>query len=373
MQFLDRTGVGTLWSICKEKFALTGHTHNYAGSGSPGGSANSAIGVVDYNETDRTIQIGYSGTGITGDKIRYIAGYTYGSGNVNAKIKDVSKDALKSWLDLGSYVLKSSAVADIGSSLDVNSGTQMLKVTKADGTVVYKGIAKASNKGDGIMSKEDKAKLDGIATDANNYSLPVASADTLGGIKAHTNYPVDGWPVCVNNNGLADTKIVGLAQNKIDTSIHSITVKDSAIYGSYQTTYESDGIQINNNNKIVELDFPSTSGTLAVTSDIPSIPDVSNLCRFNFVNSISDCVNGRINFLFKRSNDYVDLSYLTNLEEGTILLIYNPHSGFWITDKGATWYYKETMEAAGSTVFINRAVPVLAFFYNTYAYVCTFS
>ena len=28
MQVLDRTGVGTLWSICKTKFALAGHTHN---------------------------------------------------------------------------------------------------------------------------------------------------------------------------------------------------------------------------------------------------------------------------------------------------------------------------------------------------------
>lgn len=29
MQVLDRAGVGTLWSICKSKFALSGHTHNY--------------------------------------------------------------------------------------------------------------------------------------------------------------------------------------------------------------------------------------------------------------------------------------------------------------------------------------------------------
>lgn len=29
MQVLDRAGVGTLWSICKTKFALSGHTHNY--------------------------------------------------------------------------------------------------------------------------------------------------------------------------------------------------------------------------------------------------------------------------------------------------------------------------------------------------------
>ena len=28
MQVLDRTGVGTLWSMCKTKFALAGHTHN---------------------------------------------------------------------------------------------------------------------------------------------------------------------------------------------------------------------------------------------------------------------------------------------------------------------------------------------------------
>ena len=106
MQFLDRTGVGTLWSMCKTKFALAGHTHNYAGSGSPGGSANSAIGVVDYNNTDKTIQIGYSGAGISGDDIKYIAGYTYGGGNVDAKIKDVSKDALQSWLGLGSLAYK---------------------------------------------------------------------------------------------------------------------------------------------------------------------------------------------------------------------------------------------------------------------------
>ena len=29
MQVLDRTGVGTLWSICKTKFALKDHSHNY--------------------------------------------------------------------------------------------------------------------------------------------------------------------------------------------------------------------------------------------------------------------------------------------------------------------------------------------------------
>lgn len=102
MKLLDEKGLETVWSTCKIKFALAGHTHNYAGSGSPGGSANSAIGVVDYGQTSKTIQIGYSGTGISGDQIKYIAGYTDGDGNVNAKIKDVSKDALKKWLGIDS-------------------------------------------------------------------------------------------------------------------------------------------------------------------------------------------------------------------------------------------------------------------------------
>lgn len=272
----------------------------------------------------------------------------------------------------GKYAEKSKALGNINFNYTAY-GLNMSTYNVDGDSYGYINITPATSKIAGVMTASDKAKLDGIASGANNYTLPVASADTLGGIKAHVNYPVDGWPVCVNNNGLADTKIVGLAQNKIDTSIHSITVKDSAIYGSYQTTYESDGIQINNNKKIVELDFPLTSGTLALTSDIPSIPDVSNLCRFNFVNSISDCVNGRINFLFKNSNDYVDLSFLKNLEEGTILLIYSPHVGFEITDKSAVWCYNGIAQAADGTTYINNAILVLAFFYNTYVYVSTFS
>ena len=40
MQVLDRTGVGTLWSINKTKKALAGHTHKDAGSGCAGGTTN---------------------------------------------------------------------------------------------------------------------------------------------------------------------------------------------------------------------------------------------------------------------------------------------------------------------------------------------
>ena len=52
----------------------------------------------------------------------------------------------------------------------------------ADG-VIPTVPGKASTSADGLMSKEDKAKLDGVASSANNYVLPAANTTTIGGVK----------------------------------------------------------------------------------------------------------------------------------------------------------------------------------------------
>ena len=52
----------------------------------------------------------------------------------------------------------------------------------ADG-VIPTVPGKASTSADGLMSKEDKSKLDGVAANANAYVLPAATASTLGGVK----------------------------------------------------------------------------------------------------------------------------------------------------------------------------------------------
>lgn len=96
----------------------------YATSAGSASSASKATGIIDYGSTSKTIQIGYGGDGISGDAIKYIAGYTTGNGSdVNAKIKDVSKDALKSWLGLGSLAYSSATIPTIPSSLPANGGT----------------------------------------------------------------------------------------------------------------------------------------------------------------------------------------------------------------------------------------------------------
>ena len=95
----------------------------YATSAGSATSTSKATGVVDYGSTDKTIQIGFGGDGISGDDIKYIAGYTAGNGSdVYAKIKDVSKDALKSWLGLGSLAYSSATIPTIPSSLPANGG-----------------------------------------------------------------------------------------------------------------------------------------------------------------------------------------------------------------------------------------------------------
>lgn len=54
-------------------------------------------GVTDYNDSGRTIRIGYASAGLTTSNLNYIAGYT----DNGTKIKDVNKDVLKSWLGNG--------------------------------------------------------------------------------------------------------------------------------------------------------------------------------------------------------------------------------------------------------------------------------
>ena len=83
-------------------FTPASHTHNYAGSSSAGGAANKAIGVVDYNDSNRTIKIGYTGDSLKSSEIGFIAGYA----NINSStcIKDISKDQLLAWLGLDSLI-----------------------------------------------------------------------------------------------------------------------------------------------------------------------------------------------------------------------------------------------------------------------------
>ena len=103
MGYLNENGVNKLWTKCKAKFSPIGHSHE---------------SLLDYGDTTNTIKIGYRGNGLTASQIEYIAGYTAGDNANEHKIKDISKDVLKSWL--GSEV--TTGIISSGSSLTATSG-----------------------------------------------------------------------------------------------------------------------------------------------------------------------------------------------------------------------------------------------------------
>lgn len=106
-------------------------------------------------------------------------------------------------VDLADYAKKSETLSNLvwqqrGSDL-------FLAITMGNGTNTSEAMPTASSSTTGAMSNTDKVKLDGIEARANNYSLPLATAATRGGIKVGyaangRNYPLqmDGEKAYVN-------------------------------------------------------------------------------------------------------------------------------------------------------------------------------
>lgn len=71
------------------------------------------------------------------------------------------------------------------------------------GTFVDITLENATSNMAGFMSIYDKNKLDGIANNANNYSLPTASSTTKGGITLGYSQSGKNYPVALDGNGKA--------------------------------------------------------------------------------------------------------------------------------------------------------------------------
>ena len=115
MSYLDEKGVNKLWTKCKAKFSPISHSHE---------------SILDYGDTNKTIKIGYSGAGLSSSQILYIAGYTSGANDNEHKIKDISKDVLKSWL--GYAEVATGTIRN--NSLDLINGTYLWIVYPKSGS-----------------------------------------------------------------------------------------------------------------------------------------------------------------------------------------------------------------------------------------------
>lgn len=90
------------------------------------------------------------------------------------------------------YVDSATSHDKIGTTYSLSKTGNTIKLTGSDGssstvTDTNTTYGNATTGAAGLMSADDKEKLDGIAIGANNYSLPTASASTLGGVKVGSN------------------------------------------------------------------------------------------------------------------------------------------------------------------------------------------
>ena len=139
----------------------SGHTHSYAGSASPGGPATSANKLnTDAGSQKQPV---------------------YFKNGIPIACEDISNYQEVTQAEYER--LTASEKEDV-----------VFYITDADET-----LPNATAQASGLMSAEDKKKLDGIATEANRYSLPAASPTTRGGVK--TGYEQNGsnYPVQLDN------------------------------------------------------------------------------------------------------------------------------------------------------------------------------
>ena len=132
---------------------------------------------------------------------------------------------------------------------------------------------------DGLMSKEDKTKLDGIEVGANKYTLPVASDSTLGGIKSGGGFitvDTDGI-VKVNRSQTADNSendengdnIVYTYAKKADLPGIATSTVAGIIKGGGDIAVGNDGSVTVNNAGVAQMAQQDSSGRVIVNTYVP--------------------------------------------------------------------------------------------------------
>ena len=85
------------------------------------------------------------------------------------------------------------------------------------------------------MSSSDKSKLDGIAANANNYSLPAATSSVLGGVKTGSNITNSSGTISITKDNV--TSALGYTPPTTNTTYGSAT---TAAEGLVKAAYVSD-------------------------------------------------------------------------------------------------------------------------------------
>ena len=211
-----RRPLAALWNWIKSRtdtlYAAVGHTHNYAGSPEPGGDALTTLTVRDYNNQNNTIQIGWSGSDLSGDNLAYIAGYT-----PDQKIHTCSKDGVQNYIGLNNYLpltggtmsgalnFANNTWNQVGDDVQIGdhntsgsfyiqglNGPTNIKLKKNGDTSAESGDSATITYDGGnlIIDKTIQANLQGTADYANNLIFQKDQGIDTSSLNVNTQYPV---------------------------------------------------------------------------------------------------------------------------------------------------------------------------------------
>ena len=109
-----------------------------------------------------------------------------------------------------------------GNNVSITPDATNDKITIAATDTTYSAATQSAA---GLMSADDKKKLDGIGANANQYSLPDATTSTKGGVIVGTNISVSSGTISVAN---ASTSAKGVVQLSSATNSTSTTLAATA-------------------------------------------------------------------------------------------------------------------------------------------------
>ena len=118
--------------------------------------------------------------------------------------------------DEGSYKVKQTAVTDPSADgYEVSFIDSLSQDANGKITATKKTVVSASTTTNGLMTADMVTKLNGIATGANKYTLPVATSSNLGGIKS-------GGDISITSAGIVTVPQISTTGLGTDSSTHDL-------------------------------------------------------------------------------------------------------------------------------------------------------
>lgn len=214
-------------------YASSSHTHNYAGSNSAGGPANT---VLDAGGGSNPIALGYGGDSLTASNAGYLVAVKKDLVNGNRLFKDISASEARTLIGAAS-------------SSHTHTASQVSGLAT---------VATSGNYND-LSNKPTIPSLSGYATQtwANGQFYPLNG-------KGYMTFDTSGRPVMTNNQGY-----VCKGNGSSDFEIAYVNTDDALVLGGTTNTH------VDQITFMTDTLKTHSGKTLAFTSDIPTIPTLS--------------------------------------------------------------------------------------------------